>query len=688
MTKMSVFGLLMLSFVGNLKSQNIDSAIQYYSTVSSSIQAITEDKEGNLFVAGYFTDSIFLKGIAIKGSKSTVAMFISSFSSTGSFRFSQVLYTNTQEHISLKTDDSGNLFVGSLFSGTVYLDPANTSAKIIAGANLGSFVAKYNKNGEYKWHTAVRSSGTNATVKYFDFVLRNNNQVYWMISAKGNFIVSNTRGSSTTFTGVGDESIGRFGVLIVMSNTDTYSAVNNSARIGSTSTTEAFALVEYNGKLVFSGKASSTVDFDPSGAKYELTFVNHGYYCCLDSNLGFVWAKKSNVHTIYRLANDAYGRIRGFGNYGGTGSSNMEFVCLSYNGDINWEYSEFFSSGYHYISDLFADRAGNVFVTGDFNGTGDFDPTSSTMSGYGGTRTAFLVKYDSSCAASWLITGSSASAYYNAGRAIHLSANNQLRWGGAYSRTFVFSGNSNIKLPYTTSIIGFMAHLTECKDFKPKISPSDTLVCYNQPVKIKISGAAAQKWLDNSDTSNLRSFQSTESNKYFIEASDAMGCYQTLHATIQVNPKPKPKINISGNKVSVNGNWSSIEWYQNGQLQSGQNNTDFYPSTNGKIFSVVKDSLACMGNSDTVDFNINHAYYFSETDVKIEANLKEVRLSHLPLQNCIIVIFDLNGRRQFDLNKLSRESEITIDHQLAPGNYLVCVYNSEKVFVRQLVGLY
>ena len=114
------YSLLVFFFFVILTSgaQNIDSAVVYSSNERSSVKAVTTDKYGNVFVAGYFTDTVYLQNkYKLNTLNKASAMFVSSYTPDGKLRYSNLYYMSSQEDIKLIADDSGNLFIGALFSG-------------------------------------------------------------------------------------------------------------------------------------------------------------------------------------------------------------------------------------------------------------------------------------------------------------------------------------------------------------------------------------------------------------------------------------------------------------------------------------------------------------------------------------------------------------------------------------------
>lgn len=661
------------SMVSALTAQVMDSAEVFKSTMRSTVEAITVDKDGNRFVAGYFKDSVFFRSKMSAGIMNQAeAMYIHSFTPSGILRFTKVLVTNEKANIKMFTDDSGNVFIGTRFSGTSNLRDGNPLGRITGGANLGFFILKLGGKGEYKWHTNGRSEGTGANIENFDYVLRNETELYYILSLKGDVTIANSNGGFGTYTGFGSTSTGRKGVLVVKVKTNTYSHATAVAKIGSSANSlEAFCLTEYKGQVFFTGNGTGTVDFDPGAGKVDVLINNKGIFCSLDSNLKYNWVTTTNiVQKINRITVDAWGNLRGFGVESGTGLSRLSFCSMSTSGKILRQYRESFSFGFHNLKELVADKGGNLYLTGTYQGTGDFDPTPADQTGSGGTRTAFLVKYDTAFGVKWLISGGSASTFDNSGNTVFLDDQNILYWGGTYARTISFSGNASIKLPNTVIPFGFISMLTECKDFTPILSPADTALCLGASVELSVKGAREVIWKYDNDTSAKKLFTPTVSGKWTVEAFNGSDCYKTLKHTIVVHPLPKPVISQNGMTFSVAGNWTSISWFINGQKQNGQTGNNFSPAGNGVIHCTVLDNNGCDGKSNELTYNATSVRQVQKELPYCYVADNEFVFSPLGL-DLNVYVYTMNGKllKQFELNPAIVNTRV--EHGLMTGIYTI-----------------
>jgi len=174
-------------------------------------------------------------------------------------------------------------------------------------------------------------------------------------------------------------------------------------------------VVDDEGSVFVTGPFQGTVDFDPGAGTYNLTSSGGRdvFIIKLDINGNFVWAKKiggASVDESYKIAVDQGGNAYVTGMYSGTvdfdpgaGTNNLTsagggdiFVCkLDTDGNFLWAKSMGGIGGEIGMS-VALDENGNIYTTGGFSGTADFDPgvgEASLVSAEGGD--GFISKLDS-----------------------------------------------------------------------------------------------------------------------------------------------------------------------------------------------------------------------------------------------------------------------------------------------------
>jgi hypothetical protein len=163
------------------------------------------------------------------------------------------------------------------------------------------------------------------------------------------------------------------------------------------------------------GTFSGTVDFDPGEGTSNLTSVGEAdvFIQKLDANGQFLWAKQMgglNDDWAVSIAIDGNGNIITTGNFEGSadfdpsestlmltaiGQSDVFIQKLSPNGDFLWA-KQVGGSSYDESSSIAVDENNNVFITGYFSGTADFDPgtSESNLTSFG-DQDIYIVKLNS-----------------------------------------------------------------------------------------------------------------------------------------------------------------------------------------------------------------------------------------------------------------------------------------------------
>ncbi len=163
--------------------------------------------------------------------------------------------------------------------------------------------------------------------------------------------------------------------------------------------------------VISAGVFLGTTDFDPDAGTQDLTAdAPDGYISKLDKTGAFVWVKQldGSVSDI-RVAVDGDNNIYAAGSFSGTtdfdpGAGEVEltpagltdvFVCkFGSDGGLVWA-KRFGGNANDNLRGLAVDVDGNVYTTGDFAGTADFDPGAGTLNFTPlGSVEAFISKLD------------------------------------------------------------------------------------------------------------------------------------------------------------------------------------------------------------------------------------------------------------------------------------------------------
>jgi hypothetical protein len=324
-------------------------------------------------------------------------------------------YTNAQlsdQGTSIKADASGNSFVTGHFSGTVDFDPGAGTQNLIAAGSNDIFLAKYDASGNYVW---AKSMGGNSG---------DDQGLSLALDASGNIYITGLFNGTVDFDpdAVGSQPLTSNGSIdMFLAKYDGSGNYIWAKSMGGASNDYAYGLaVDASGNSFITGLYGNTVDFDPGAGLQELTSVqsNDIFIAKYDASGNYVWAKSVGGPLDQRsnaIALDASGNVFITGAFSGTnvdfdpgtdpqylnavGGTNDIFVA-KYDASGNYVWAKSIGSstiGNEQATALAVDALGNVYFTGNFVGTSDFDPGASTQNlSSSGTWDIFLAKFDAS----------------------------------------------------------------------------------------------------------------------------------------------------------------------------------------------------------------------------------------------------------------------------------------------------
>lgn len=300
-------------------------------TLSEGGLGIAIDASGNVYVAGLFEDTVDFDpgaGTASMTSAGGQDIFIFSLDSSGSLVWAKAMGGTLDDSAwAITLDSSSNVYTSGMFEDTVDFDPGAGTANLVAAGGTDIFVQKMNSAGDFVWARAM--SGT------FD-----------------------------------EQGLG--------------------------------LAVDGSGNVLTTGFFSGTVDFDPGLGTFNLTAANPGFNWDifvhkLDAAGSFVWARSMGDATPGEgrgIAADAAGNVYTTGFYTfpldfdpgpgvftlpGDTSPNIFVQKLNPEGDFVWAVAMGGSFTQDVGRDIAVDAAGTPYLTGDFSGTGDFDPGPGTF---------------------------------------------------------------------------------------------------------------------------------------------------------------------------------------------------------------------------------------------------------------------------------------------------------------------
>lgn len=353
-------------------------------------KVVATDYLGNVFITGTYMGKVdFDPGVSTYTLYSHVnETFILKLTPSGEFvwvkKFDGTLesYPN-----SIAVDQSGNIVITGYYSGTIDFDPSiNTYSLSSQASSADIFITKLDGSGNFIW---AKSFGSPAADAGWATTTNSLGEVF----ATGHFKETIDFDPSINTFNLTDAGGGDIFVLKL----DASGNFNWAKRIGGTSTDYGLSIfLDQSENVYTTGWFTGTSDFDPGLNTYSLTSagMNDIFVTKFDSNGNFIWAKNfggpanDNGTSIYvdnlglsyvvgwfaGLA-DFNPDINSF-NLQSNGSTDAFILKLGINGDFLWA-KNIGSIGNDACNSIVVDESGNVYTTGSFNSTVDFDIESN-----------------------------------------------------------------------------------------------------------------------------------------------------------------------------------------------------------------------------------------------------------------------------------------------------------------------
>lgn len=405
--KTILLSLILLVGTQVLKAQQFEWAKQIGGTNDEYTYAITKDASGNLYTTGAFKGTVdFNPGIGAFNMTSAgeYDIFIFKLDASGNFVWAKQLGgPDSDWGLDITIDATGNIYTTGIFADTADFDPGVGNYELIVktgGVNL--FISKLDASGNFVWAKQSEGNAQGSSIR---------------TDGAGNVYTTGPFQFTTDFDpGAGTFNLtssgGRDGFICKLD------AMGNfvwAKQIGGTLDDVADELtIDGAGNVLTVGYFSGTVDFDPgAGTNHTLTALGGDIFISkLDATGNFVWAKQlggSDLDWGYSVATDASGNVYTTGYFQkkadfdpGTGTFYLDAVAsdvfiskLDAMGNFVWAKQLGGSEEYCWGKSIITDASGNIYTTGAFAGTADFDPGASSMNLTSmGDYDAFISKLD------------------------------------------------------------------------------------------------------------------------------------------------------------------------------------------------------------------------------------------------------------------------------------------------------
>ncbi|MEQ8908418.1 MAG: SBBP repeat-containing protein [Vicingaceae bacterium] len=345
--RLFALNFLLFAFSSSLKAQDYEWARSFGSTSTDIGSSITIDVSGNVYTTGYFEGTVdFDPGVGVSNltSNGNYDVFIQKLDASGNFLWAKSFGANANDvGLSIAVDASGNVYTTGYFWNTVDFDPGAGTFNLTApGGWFNIFIQKLDASGNFQW---AQSYGGGLPDLGYSIAVDASGNVY----TTGYFqqtIDFDPGPSVVNLTSVGNDDV-------FIQKLDASGNFVWAKSFGGGSDDQGFSIsVDASGNVYTTGNFKSTVDFDPGAGTANLTAVSNAdvFVQKLDASGNYLWAKSFTGNTATDVGRS-----------------------------------------------VTVDLSGNVYTTGNFWSTVDFDPGLGTANlTSAGIQDVFVHKLDAS----------------------------------------------------------------------------------------------------------------------------------------------------------------------------------------------------------------------------------------------------------------------------------------------------
>ena len=473
----AIIGLLLFCWLTALpQSAKPDWAISMAGNSNDACKAIALDNAGNVYATGYFSTTVDFDpgpGVFNLSVVNAEDAFLAKYDPAGKLIWAKTIGDfRYQAGNALTLDASGNIYVTGIFFGTTDFDPGPGVANLISAGNEDIFVSKYDNTGNFMW--AKRFGGP--TNEFCNTI---------KLDVAGNIYINGYFENTADFdpgTGVFNlVSAGASDIFICKLNSD--GMLQWARQIGGPSADVAFDIDLDEQQNVYStGFYFASVDFDPGSSVFNLTTTasGDGYILKLNNGGGFMSAARLGGNSRVRCSSlklDKTGHVYVAGHFDGEadfdpGSGSFllsspvdddDIFIGKYDLNLNLVWAKQVGGpSFQKVFDIETDAADNIYTTGHYNGTADFDagPAEKKLTALGDPD-IFVLKMNAAGEFSWVTqaTGS----FYGSGYSLQVDKTNNIYVGGTFEGTKDFDpGPDEMKRTSAGQSEMFIQKLSQC----------------------------------------------------------------------------------------------------------------------------------------------------------------------------------------------------------------------------------
>jgi len=420
-------------------------------TANSIPCAVKADKQNNVYVSGIYSGTVDFDPSAGVFNLTAVGGFdtyVAKYTSAGKLIWAvSVGGTGTDQANTMTLDNNGNPTVCGQFDADMDADPGAGVTTLHNKGATDAFVIRFDTNGNLSWANSI--GGTNSD--YGDKVASDSNgNIIQCIQYESTVTVG-----TQTFTSGG----GSFNGLII--KYDITGKVLWAVNLKDMGDTEArYSSIDENDNIIISGEFSGNVNFNPLGTAFNLNGNGGSTFLAKYSPAGnLIWVDQINGVVVNNNSNlcttstgDIYidGPFTSTLDFGGGNTLNrvglQDVFVAKYNSNGVFQLAKDIggASASIYNYGIEASQDNNIYISGYFTGTIDFDPspTAKALVAYHGKMDLFLVKFDGNINYKWAFGEGNNSCSNTLGRNVAVDNNNDVLLVGSFCSTVNFDASN------------------------------------------------------------------------------------------------------------------------------------------------------------------------------------------------------------------------------------------------------
>ena len=563
-------------------------------TQSDNVHGMAVDFQGNVINVGRF------RGIAdydpgpgsttIQANGSSWNSYIQKVNSNGTLAWVGSLFgvLSSNSAFDVATDSQGNIYITGIFTGTVDFDPTAGTNSLTAIGQQDTYILKLSSAGGLIWVKTITGF-----VGGEDIVVDNNDNV---------IVTGSFEGTSDFDPGVNvlnESSVGsKDGFVLKLNGSGDYIWHKT---LGGTNI-DLILSVDLNpaNDIFISGTFASTADLEAGVGvtNYTANGASDVFIEKLDQSGNFVWVKTfggtgneypSEIHI------DINGNVLGTGWFQGTMDIDpgVNQTLITSAGDYDQYVQKLDGNGTFIFGvgqgssatdggeGITTDNNGNIYLTGTFTNTVDFDPGigTFTLTALGASFTPFVQKLSSAGTFDWAFSYSTVGSGNQTGVRVKLnSTSSSLYINGNYSTSTDFDpGAGTNVLTSNGSVDSYIVKFSLCSATTSSITE---VAC------------------DSHTAPDGQLYNST--GIYTATIPNTQGCDSIITIDLTINTVDVSTTQIDAVTIEANQSGAQYQWVDcdnSFAAISGETNQTFVASANGN-YAVIVDDVTCADTSD------------------------------------------------------------------------------------------